>query len=106
MSKVVMYLQNALSFVRRNKCWVAFGVFVVIICFLDANNLMRRFGHWREIHSLHVEIDEYHKMYERDTERLKELQSTPEVIEKIAREKYLMKNQNEDIYIFQDKEKK
>ena len=41
-------------------------------------------------------------MYEEDTERLNELSTNPEAIEKIAREKYLMKNPNEDIYIFEE----
>ena len=43
-------------------------------------------------------------MFERDTERLDELQSSPDGIEKVARERYLMKSPDEDIYIFEKTE--
>ena len=44
----------------------------------------------------------YKKQYEEDSKTLKELTTHPEVLEKVAREKYLMKKQNEDIYIFEE----
>ena len=39
---------------------------------------------------------------EKSSEELKELTSNPEMLEKVAREKYLMKKPNEDIYIFEE----
>ena len=42
------------------------------------------------------------KQYEEDTYKLKELMNNPEAMEKIAREKYLMKKPNEDIFIFEE----
>ena len=42
--------------------------------------------------------------YEENTERLNELSTNPEAIEQIAREKYLMKKPNEDIYVFDEEE--
>ena len=58
--------------------------------------------HRREIASLKVEIERYHKQFQEDTRRLEELVSNPEAIEKIARERYLMKTQDEDIFIFEE----
>ena len=40
--------------------------------------------------------------YEENTKRLNELNSNPDAIEQVAREKYLMKKPNEDIYVFED----
>ena len=40
-------------------------------------------------------------MARRIPEKLKELTSNPEALEKIAREKYLMKKPNEDVYVFE-----
>jgi cell division protein DivIC len=102
MGKIITLLQSAFYYICRHKYLITISAFLIIIVFLDENNLIRRFEHKREIHSLNEEIAKYRKMYEEDTERLNELSTNPEAIEKIAREKYLMKNPNEDIYIFEE----
>ena len=65
---------------------------------------IRRIGYAREISRLQGEIDKYRAEYEENTERLNELSTNPEAIEQIAREKYLMKKPNEDIYVFDEEE--
>ncbi len=77
-------------------------VFLVIMVFLDENNWIRYSRNVYEINRLKQEIKYYRQMYERDTERLNDLSTNPEAIEKIAREKYLMKKPDEDIYIFEE----
>ena len=89
-------------FVRRRKYLITFVLFVVLVGFLDENSIVRRLGYYREETRLRGEIDRYRAEYEEDTEKLKELTSNPEALEKIAREKYLMKKPNEDIYVFQE----
>ena len=76
-------------------------IFLVIIGFVDENNLIRRAKYKYEIMQLQNEIKYYRDIYEKDTERMNELNSNPEDIEKIAREKYLMKTPDEDIFIFE-----
>lgn len=102
MGKFLTLLQSAFCYIRRHKYLITIFAFLIIIVFLDENNLIRRFEHKREIHALNEEIAKYRKMYEEDTKRLNELSTNPEAIEKIAREKYLMKNPDEDIYIFEE----
>lgn len=92
------------DFMGKHKYWIAILVFGVIIGFLDENSMLRRFGYAREIIRLQDEIEEYRAEYEENTQRLNELTTNPEAIEQIAREKYLMKKPNEDIYVFDDKE--
>ena len=75
---------------------------LVVIVFLDENSLIQRAQHKREISTLKSEIARYRKQYEEDTRKLKELMNNPEALEKIAREKYLMKKPNEDIFIFEE----
>ena len=77
-------------------------VFGVIIVFLDENSLIQRAKHREEIRELNEEIAKYRKQFEEDTRKLKELTDNPEALEKIAREKYLMKKPNEDIFIFEE----
>ena len=60
-------------FVRRRKYLITFVLFVV-----------------------------YRTEYEENTRRLNELAVDSGAIEQIAREKYLMKKPNEDIYVFQE----
>jgi cell division protein FtsB len=50
--------------------------------------------------ALEAERDYYKKEIEKDKKAIKEL-STDEGIEKLAREKYYMKKENEEIYIIE-----
>ena len=50
------------------------------------------------------EINKYNAIYERDTRQLRMLQSNPTNIEKIARERYFMKADDEDIFVLSDDE--
>ena len=63
--------------------------------------MVRRLGYAREENRLRGEIERYRKEYEENTERLNELVADSGAIERIAREKYLMKKPNEDIYVFE-----
>lgn len=90
------------GFICRRKYLITVVVFAVIIGFLDENSLYRRFTYEREIIQLKEEIEKYRADYEENTRRLNELSTDPDAIEKIAREKYLMKKPNEDIYVFEE----
>ena len=89
------------SFFRKHKYLITLVLFAVIVGFLDENSMVRRLGYAREENRLRGEIERYRKEYEENTERLNELVSDSGAIERIAREKYLMKKPNEDIYVFE-----
>ncbi len=95
-------LKSIWSFICKHKYLITIVIFLVIIVFLDENNLINRFQHKNEIRLMKEEIEEYRKQFDEDTERLKELTDNPEGLEKIAREKYLMKKPNEDIFILEE----
>lgn len=90
------------NYIRRHKYLITVLIFIVVIGFLDENSLVQRIKHRNEISALNGEIEKYRKQYEEDTEKLKELTTNPEALEKIAREKYLMKKPNEDIFVFEE----
>ena len=73
-------LENIWNFVRLHKYGVTLAVFVLIIGVLDENSWIRRLEHRAEINRLNTEIRH---------------------LEKVAREKYMMKKENEDIFIFE-----
>lgn len=89
------------NYIRRHKYMITVLIFIVVIGFLDENSLIQRVKHRSEISALNSEIEKY-KQYEEDTEKLKELTTNPEALEKIAREKYLMKKPDEDIFVFEE----
>ncbi len=89
------------SFVRRHKYLITLVLFGVLIVFVDENSLIRRMGYAREENRLREEIAKYRTEYEESTRRLDEILVDSGAIERIAREKYLMKRPNEDIYVFE-----
>lgn len=90
------------NYIRRHKYMITVLIFIVVIGFLDENSLIQRVKYRSEISALNSEIEKYRKQYEEDTEKLKELTTNPEALEKIAREKYLMKKPDEDIFVFEE----
>ena len=91
------------EFIGKHKYLITVWAFAAIIGFLDENSAIRRIGYTREISRLQSEIEKYRADYEENTKKLNELSSNPDAIEQIAREKYLMKKPNEDIYVFENK---
>ena len=53
----------------------------------------------KEIEALRTEMQNYKDQYDHDTRALEELEHNREAVIRIAREKYLMKREGEDIYV-------
>lgn len=68
--------------------------------FIDSNSLLIHRELNEDISDLKHEKEYYKNEIEKDKKAIKEL-STEEGIEKLAREKYYMKKENEDIYIIE-----
>jgi cell division protein DivIC len=76
--------------------------FLVWMLFLDSNNLIARFqlsGKLSDLEDERVYYEEKIKEVEKDRD---ELFGDRESLEKFAREKYLMKKDNEDIFIVEE----
>jgi cell division protein FtsB len=84
----------------RNLYILIFVVFVVWMLFFDANSWLIHRELNTDMDDLQDEKEYYQKEIEKDKKAIKEL-STDEGTEKIAREKYYMKKENEDIYIIE-----
>ena len=88
--------------VRRHKYGVVIALFVLLMGFLDEKSLLSRYHHKVELGELRSEIRHYTEMYNHDTRYLQQLESNPEVLVEIARERYYMKTDDEDIFIVQE----
>lgn len=76
---------------------IVLGIFVV--CFADSNSFYRRMVLHYEIMELKSEIEYYNNVYKNDQKQLRDLDRDPRNIERIARERYFMKADDEDIYV-------
>lgn len=83
----------------KNKFVVAAIIFTVWICFLDENNLLERFQNLKELRQLKADKEYYQEKIEVDSKRLNELKTDNDNLEKFAREQYLMKKDNEDVFV-------
>ncbi|HRG09519.1 MAG TPA: septum formation initiator family protein, partial [Cyclobacteriaceae bacterium] len=78
------------------------SLFFIWLLLLDSNDLISRFKMTAKVNSLENEKEFYmEKISEVEKDR-KELLTNKELLEKFAREKYLMKKEKEDIFIVQE----
>jgi cell division protein DivIC len=78
--------------------------FLVWMTFLDSNDLISRFGLSSKLSNLEDEKTYYlEKIAEVEKDR-KELMTNRELLEKFAREKYLMRKETEDVFIIREKD--
>lgn len=83
----------------RNKYFVAAFAFLIWIAVFDENNLYERFQLARGLKQLEKDKKYYQEQIEEDAARLEELQTNDENLEKFAREQYLMRKDDEDVFI-------
>ena len=74
----------------------------VIVGFLDENSFYSHFKNMQRITELQEETEKYNADYRRDQARIRELDRNPKAMEKIARERYFMKADDEDIFVLSD----
>lgn len=77
---------------------VILTVFIIWMVFFDENSFLNHRKFNKEIDELKTTIEFYQSEIKKDKETIKKLQDTIQ-LERFAREKYLMKRKNEDIYI-------
>lgn len=79
-------------------------IFLVWLLFVDSNDLVNQFKITSQLNGLEKEKEYYQeKIIEVEKER-QNLLNNPSMLEKYAREKYLMKKPNEDIYVVVEEE--
>lgn len=88
----------------RNFYFVAGFSFFVWMVFLDSNDLISRFQMSSKLGDLEEEKEYYlEKISEVEKDR-QELMTNKELLEKFAREKYLMRKETEDVFIIEEED--
>jgi len=87
----------------KYKYLIAIIIFLLIVFFVDDNNLLKRFSLFQEKASLQKEIVKYDQKIKDNNKKFSALETDKDNLERFAREEYLMKKDGEDIYIIEDK---
>src|SRR5271165_5402827 len=82
----------------KNKFTLTMIVFVGWISFFDQNNMIDRIQNMNQLHQLEKDKIYFTNKIKENTTKLNELQTDSKNLEKFAREQYLMKKDNEDIF--------
>lgn len=90
----------------KNKYFLVTIAFVIWMLFFDKNDLYSQFEQHQQLDKLEQERDFYSKETAKVSKDLDELSSNPQKLEKFAREKYLMKKANEDVFVIVKEQKK
>ena len=96
--KIVSFFSKDI-FIKWKKYWITGFLFLLWISFFDDNSFKNRFEYNSEINKLNDEIEYYNKELKENEQKSMELQSSNQNLEKFARERYLMKKKNEDIFL-------
>ena len=89
--------------------FVKYGVItivgVVLVGFVGQNSMLAHIRNMQYIGELSEEIDEYNARAREDMRQIRELDRNPKALERIARERYFMKHDDEDIFVLSDDER-
>ncbi|MGZ3882514.1 MAG: FtsB family cell division protein [Flavisolibacter sp.] len=101
-----MKLLNRIPSFLRNKYLLATATFIIWILFFDRNDVFTQIQRRGELNELRQSKQYFEKQIADNKKFSNDLQFNASAIEKYAREKYLMKRDNEDLFIIQPLEKK
>lgn len=97
MSRIKEFYNKYLSWI--NAYWLVTIVFVILTFTAGDSSLYNRYQYDEKIRSLEKEIKFYQDEIEVNRQKLNDLHTDKEGLERFAREEYFMKKENEDIFI-------
>ena len=100
----VKRIQAVAGWLNHYKYLIVIVAGVLIVGFFDDNSILQRVKLQMQISDIEDQIAWYNKQNEADRKELNLLRTNPKAIEKIARERYFMKVDDEDIFVLSDDE--
>jgi cell division protein FtsB len=87
----------------RNKYFISFAAFCIVVLFLDKNDFFTQLDRRKELKELQQNKQYYTTQITAERKELEALKNNPAILEKYAREKYLMKRDNEELFLVSEK---
>ena len=88
----------------RNKYLIATVAFAVWMLFFDRHDMATQYGYYSQLNGLKAEKTFYTTEIERISKAIHDLNTDPQEQQRVARERYQMKKDNEDIFVIVEKE--
>lgn len=83
----------------KNKYYISLLAFLVWMLLFDRNDIFTQYQHITKLNTLRQNREYYIKDIQKLNNDIIELNTNQLLLEKFAREKYLMKKDNEDVYV-------
>lgn len=87
----------------KNKYAITFLALLTWLLFFDRYDVFSQLEQRKELKKLRLDRDYYKQEIDKNSKDLLELKTNPKTLEKYAREKYLMKKDDEEIFVIIDK---
>jgi len=92
-------LLNHIPAFLKNKYFISFAAFCVVILFLDKNDFFTQFQRQKELRELQQSKRYYTAEVAAERKQLEALETNPATVEKVAREKKFMKKGKEELFL-------
>ena len=89
--------------ILTNKYFLSIAIFFAWITFVNDIDLMFILRSKSEVNQLRQEVEQMKKENQDATAMLHDLQTNQATLEKFARETYMMKRDNEEVFVFREK---
>jgi len=86
----------------KNKYLIATVLFLVWMLFFDHNNIFLHLQYRKELNELKTSKKYYQEQIDKTREEVELIKTNPQALEKVAREQYLMKKDNEDVFVVRE----
>jgi len=93
------FLPQFKGFIGRYKYWIVLVLFLLIVLVASENSMVKRVVQKREIHELQEQLRRSSEQKQQNEMMLNELSNDSLVIDRIAREKYNMHREDEDLFL-------
>jgi cell division protein DivIC len=95
------FLSHIPSFLKIKYTLTMIG-FAVWMLFFDKNDVFSQFERFQKFNELKTNTSYYNQKIEAAKNELEHRKNDPSAYERIAREKYYMKKDNEDVFLFSE----
>lgn len=98
---MLVYFRQHILPLLKNKYLVVIIAAALWFMFFDKNNLIQQYRLHKQLRQFRLDKEYYLQEIARDSVDIYKLRHDPAELERYAREKYLMKKENEDIFIIE-----
>ena len=102
MDKIIVFLKK-IPKIFRNKYVITLAIFIFWILFIDDYNVVNQYKLHQKVKKLEEQKSYYINEIKKDSTQKYNLENIEEEQEKFAREKFLMRKENEDVFIIREK---